>query len=264
MALDRAARLAEAGQLTSPHVDRWRQERGAVRSWIERHCWSHAKQAFTFYAGTDELDAAVLLAARTGFLSGDDPRLSSTIDDDGKVRLPDSNDLVQLAGSQALRVTVSPALLGDPALIGDITTVPADLPSVAEVRVLGSSKGETVLGIGVKGEGDLAPQVDNTDARTVIRIKHPPRPLSGKRECGSVLLVRPETRPDSEASGIEAKGISCDVARDVAALAKDRVDAAYDTPTGYSCQSQKREDDPTVIVDYLCRRAQEQVTFTLS
>jgi len=80
VALDRAARLAEAGQLTSPHVDRWEVERDAVRSWIERHCWSPAKQAFTFYAGTDELDAAVLLAARTGFLAGDDPRLSSTID----------------------------------------------------------------------------------------------------------------------------------------------------------------------------------------
>lgn len=79
VALDRAIRLADAGQLTSLHVDRWRWERQAIRRWIERHCWSPAKQAFTFYAGTDELDAAVLLAARTGFLAGDDPRLSSTI-----------------------------------------------------------------------------------------------------------------------------------------------------------------------------------------
>ncbi|MFY9808342.1 MAG: glycoside hydrolase family 15 protein [Pseudonocardiaceae bacterium] len=80
VALDRAVRLAEAGQLTSPHVERWRSEQAAVRTWIEQHCWSSSKQAFTFYAGTDELDAAVLLAARTGFLAGDDPRLSSTID----------------------------------------------------------------------------------------------------------------------------------------------------------------------------------------
>jgi len=192
------------------------------------------------------------------------PLASIEESDDGKVRLPDSNDLIQLAGSQALRVTVSPALLGEPALIGDVTPVPADLPSVAEVRVLGSSQGETVLGIGVKGEGDLAPQVANTDARTIIRIKHPPRPPADKRECGSVLLIRPETGPDSEASGIEAEGTSCDVARDVAALAKDRADAAYDTPTGYSCRIQKRDEDPTVIVDYLCRRGPEQVTFTVS
>jgi GH15 family glucan-1,4-alpha-glucosidase len=32
------------------------------------------------YEGTDELDAAVLLAARTGFLAGDNQRLWSTID----------------------------------------------------------------------------------------------------------------------------------------------------------------------------------------
>jgi hypothetical protein len=105
---------------------------------------------------------------------------------------------------------------------------------------------------------------DNTDARTIIRIKHPPHPPADKRECGSVLLVRPESGPDSEASGIEAKGTSCDVARDVAALAKGRVDAPYDTPTGYSCRIEKREEDPAAIVDYLCRRAQEQVTFTVS
>ena len=37
-----------------------------------------AKQAYTFYAGTDDLDAAVLLAGRTGFDRG--PRLASTID----------------------------------------------------------------------------------------------------------------------------------------------------------------------------------------
>lgn len=80
VALDRAVRLAEADQLTSPHVQRWRSERKMVRSWTEQHCWSSSKKALTFYAGTEELDAAVLLAARTGFLAGDDPRLSSTVD----------------------------------------------------------------------------------------------------------------------------------------------------------------------------------------
>ncbi|MDQ3900072.1 MAG: copper chaperone PCu(A)C [Actinomycetota bacterium] len=192
------------------------------------------------------------------------PLTSIEQSDDGKIRFPDSNDMVQLAGTQALRVTVSPALLGDAALLGDVTPVPADLPSVAEIRVLGSSQGETVLGIGVKGQGDLNPQVDNTDARTVIRIKHPPHPPADKRKCGSVVLVRPESGPDSEASGIEAMGTSCDIARDVAALAKDHLDAPYGTPTGYSCQMQKQDQDPTVIVDYLCRRAQEQITFTVS
>jgi GH15 family glucan-1,4-alpha-glucosidase len=80
VALDRGVRLAEAGHLTTAQLVRWRAERDAVHEWVDDHCWSAAKRSYTIHAGTDELDAAVLLAARTGFLAGDDPRLSSTID----------------------------------------------------------------------------------------------------------------------------------------------------------------------------------------
>lgn len=79
-ALDRAVRLAEHGQLPSLHRPRWAMERDKVRTWVDQRCWSSTKQAYTFYAGTEELDAAVLLAARTGFCPGDDPRLHTTID----------------------------------------------------------------------------------------------------------------------------------------------------------------------------------------
>ena len=51
-----------------------------MHSFADEHCWSKSKSAYTFHAGTEELDAAVLLAARTGFLSGDDERLLTTID----------------------------------------------------------------------------------------------------------------------------------------------------------------------------------------
>ncbi|MGB8995383.1 MAG: hypothetical protein WCC65_08750, partial [Pseudonocardiaceae bacterium] len=182
----------------------------------------------------------------------------------GKVRLPDSNERVQLAGSQALRVTVSPALLGDPTLLGDIKGLPGDLASVAETRVLGSSKGETVLGIGIKGDGDLAPQVENSDARIVIRIKHPPYPPADKSACGSVILDRPEGTPRGEASAILAKGTTCDIARDVAAAAKDHVNEPYGTPAGYSCRIDKRENDPTLVLEYDCDRADAHVSFTVS
>jgi GH15 family glucan-1,4-alpha-glucosidase len=80
VAMDRAVRLAEAGQITSLHVPRWRSEREQIRRYIDERCWSDAKHAYTFYAGTDELDAAVLLMARTGFCEPGDPRLSATID----------------------------------------------------------------------------------------------------------------------------------------------------------------------------------------
>ena len=76
-ALDAAARLADRGHITGPH-GRWRQEADAIRSWVEQHCWSENKQAYTFYAGTEDLDASVLLGALFGFDRG--PRMSSTID----------------------------------------------------------------------------------------------------------------------------------------------------------------------------------------
>jgi GH15 family glucan-1,4-alpha-glucosidase len=79
-ALDRAARLAEAGQVPGDQVARWRGTAEQIRSYINDVCWSEAKQSYTFYAGTDELDCATLLVARTGFCRGDDPRLASTIE----------------------------------------------------------------------------------------------------------------------------------------------------------------------------------------
>ena len=77
VALDRAVSLADAGQLPAAHAARWRQEAAGISRWVQAHCWSQAKQSYTFYAGTDDLDAAVLLAGRTGFDRG--PRLASTI-----------------------------------------------------------------------------------------------------------------------------------------------------------------------------------------
>jgi GH15 family glucan-1,4-alpha-glucosidase len=78
VALDRAVHLAESDQLPGRHVERWRSGADEIYAWVNDHCWSDAKQAYTFYAGTDDLDAAVLLAGRTGFERG--PRLASTID----------------------------------------------------------------------------------------------------------------------------------------------------------------------------------------
>lgn len=79
-ALHLACELVEKGQIPDTHAGRWRQAADAVHAWTDEHCWSETKRSYTFYAGTDDLDASVLLAARNGFLAGDDPRLWSTID----------------------------------------------------------------------------------------------------------------------------------------------------------------------------------------
>ena len=75
-ALDTAARLADAGHINGPDR-RWRHAADRIRAWIEEHCWSDRVGAYTFYAGTDELDASVLLGATFGYDRG--PRMRSTI-----------------------------------------------------------------------------------------------------------------------------------------------------------------------------------------
>ncbi len=77
VALDRALRLHDAGQIAVTHPDRWRHERDTIHRWVDRHCWSDRKQAYTFHAGTDDLDAAVLLSGQTGFDRGH--RLAGTV-----------------------------------------------------------------------------------------------------------------------------------------------------------------------------------------
>lgn len=80
VALDRAVRLAEDGQLPTGNIDRWRAEAATVRDWIEARCWSEVRRSYSFYAGSDELDAAVLLAARMGYTPARGPRFGQTID----------------------------------------------------------------------------------------------------------------------------------------------------------------------------------------
>ena len=76
-ALDAAARLAADGHLAGS-AERWRSEADRIRAWVQEYCWSDRRRAYTFYAGADELDASVLLAAGYGFDTGE--RMSSTID----------------------------------------------------------------------------------------------------------------------------------------------------------------------------------------
>lgn len=80
VALDRLERLAARGQVSSRDVDRWQAEKSAIHTWVNRHCWSPARECYVAYAGSDELDASVLLLARTGFLAGDDQRFRQTVD----------------------------------------------------------------------------------------------------------------------------------------------------------------------------------------
>jgi GH15 family glucan-1,4-alpha-glucosidase len=77
-ALTYASELADNDHL-SGNARRWRGEAERIRRWIGDHCWSPERRAYTWYAGTTELDASVLLHARKGgFDAGD--RMSTTVD----------------------------------------------------------------------------------------------------------------------------------------------------------------------------------------
>jgi GH15 family glucan-1,4-alpha-glucosidase len=80
VALDRAAWLADQDQLPGWHAVRWRAVAAEIRRWIDDHCWSPRKQCYAMHSGTDVLDAAVLLMARTGFCGRDDRRLHASIE----------------------------------------------------------------------------------------------------------------------------------------------------------------------------------------
>jgi GH15 family glucan-1,4-alpha-glucosidase len=78
-ALDRALRLAEAGAIPGRRRERWRAQAAAIRRFVEREGWSERRRAFVQVPGGEQLDAALLLASKLGFLARGDPRLRSTI-----------------------------------------------------------------------------------------------------------------------------------------------------------------------------------------
>jgi alpha,alpha-trehalase len=92
VALDRGIRMAELLR-AGDRVDRWTEEREAVREEILERGWSEAAGAFTQRFGDDALDASVLVMPIVGFLPGDDPRVRGTVEAVAE-RLTDPHGLV--------------------------------------------------------------------------------------------------------------------------------------------------------------------------
>jgi GH15 family glucan-1,4-alpha-glucosidase len=81
VALDRALRLAAAGEAPDRHADRWREECERIRAFVDERCWSESLQSYSFYVDSDELDASLLLAVRVGYPAATDGKgLNSTVD----------------------------------------------------------------------------------------------------------------------------------------------------------------------------------------
>ncbi|MEU2395750.1 glycoside hydrolase family 15 protein [Streptomyces sp. NPDC007369] len=76
--LDRAADLAERGMIPARHLPRWQTTRDQIRAFVESRCFSHRRNSYVRSAGSEELDAAVLLGNLYGY-GGDDHYMRATI-----------------------------------------------------------------------------------------------------------------------------------------------------------------------------------------
>ena len=79
VALDRARRLAGGGIIPGEQAPRWREVAGAIQEFIESECWSPTKRSYVRYAGTEELDASLLLGLLHGYEARGKERLSQTV-----------------------------------------------------------------------------------------------------------------------------------------------------------------------------------------
>ena len=80
VALDRAARLAEAGEMPRRHAARWRREADAIRAYVDRECWSDDLRSYTRTAGSADVDASLLMLPLVEFGDARDERIAGTID----------------------------------------------------------------------------------------------------------------------------------------------------------------------------------------
>jgi GH15 family glucan-1,4-alpha-glucosidase len=80
VALDRAVRLAARGEVPSRHADRWRREAAAIRAFVEEHCWSPQLRSYTRTAGSQDVDASLLMMALMQFEDPRGERMQGTID----------------------------------------------------------------------------------------------------------------------------------------------------------------------------------------
>jgi GH15 family glucan-1,4-alpha-glucosidase len=78
VALDRALRLAERQVIPDRNTARWQTEAEAIREFVETRCWSQEKRSYVRFAGSDELDASLLLAVLHEY-AGPEERLRSTV-----------------------------------------------------------------------------------------------------------------------------------------------------------------------------------------
>jgi GH15 family glucan-1,4-alpha-glucosidase len=80
VALDRARDLAERGVIPAGHAQRWLREAEAIEDFVETHCFSEEKRSYVRNAGSDELDASLLLGMLLSYGDPGSDRWAGTIE----------------------------------------------------------------------------------------------------------------------------------------------------------------------------------------
>jgi GH15 family glucan-1,4-alpha-glucosidase len=77
--LDRALGLAGRQLIPDRHAARWRHERQAISDYVEARCFSERLNSYLRSAGSDDLDASLLLGLLHGYRPPDHPRMHGTV-----------------------------------------------------------------------------------------------------------------------------------------------------------------------------------------
>ena len=80
VALDRAARLADRGELPAAPAPRWRREADAIRAFVDTQCWSEALGSYTRTAGSGDVDASLLMLPLVEYPDPGGRRIGGIID----------------------------------------------------------------------------------------------------------------------------------------------------------------------------------------
>ena len=80
IALDRAIRLSERGVLPDAHAEQWREQAKNIQAFVDEHCWSDTKRSYVRFAGSEELDASLLLGVLFEYVPLVEGRLEATVE----------------------------------------------------------------------------------------------------------------------------------------------------------------------------------------
>jgi GH15 family glucan-1,4-alpha-glucosidase len=80
LALDRVSRMARNHRVRTSRLNTWERERHAIATWIHKHGVDHERHTMVWKAGSNEVDASLLILPVVGLEPTGSPLLAGTVD----------------------------------------------------------------------------------------------------------------------------------------------------------------------------------------